>query len=461
MKKILIAIISLAVIAAGSVTAFLVVKDKKEKEEKAASEAAAENYIFNFSADDITSVSFSCDDGDYNIVRSESGQWVLSGASDSFDLDQDYIGNVCQYMASLTAETNFGDVTDENKAMYGLDEPDTVTVSDGTNDYTVYIGAQSPTNEHYYLMAEGKSKVYAVDALEASVLITSRMMMKDKYLLPYSDTEIHGIKLVRDGKTVYDLTYDTENSVWTLPKEYSSVTIDQTNVSSMINVMTRIQAQGMLDEHLEDLSKYGFDTPTAELTVSGSDGSERSFLFSYYGDNVQMYTHVLYQETGQVATFYTGDVDFIENTPADFVIENAYRVNSNDIDGMKIKFADVFDCEFAINQAENDFSCNGVSITDAGSEAMNAYADFYDSVSLMAIADVDVEAEPEYTEPVLTITYLYSDGTEALIELVTDGENGYYMFLNGEYNGIIISEETLTGMYSISYFYEKLDELIN
>lgn len=460
MKKILIAIIALAVLAAGSVTAFLIVKNKSDKEQQSKIEAAAENNIFSFDADSIVSVYLNCSDGEYTAQLTDS-KWILTNEEDSFDLDQDYFGNMCQYLSSLTAETNYGDATNENKAMYGLDDPDVITLSDGSNEYTVYVGSQSPTSEYYYIMAEGKSKVYAIDALNGSVLIASRMMMKDKSLIPYGDSEVHGIELIRNGKTIYNLTYDTENSAWTLPEEYSALTMDQTKVTSMVNVMTRIEAQTMMDEHLEDYSEYGFDKPYAELIVTGSDGSQRKLLFSYYGDDVKTYTHVLFEETGQVAAFYTGDVDFIENSPKNFIAEQAYTVTESQISGFRLTLGDEISIDAEMNQSESKFILNGVSLAEVDADAVTDFHSFFSSFAKMTVADVDVEESPEYTQPYMSLHYTFTDGTEALIELISAGDKGYYMFFDGEYNGIIIGEDSLTGKYSISYFYEELTENVD
>lgn len=458
MKRILIAIISLTVVAAGSLTAFLVVKNNRDKEEKARIEAAAENNIFNFDSDTITSVSFSCDDGEYTAEKTEDG-WFLTG-SDTFDLDQDYFLNICEYTSTLTAATNYGDVTEENKEMYGLDDPDVVSLSDGTNKYTIYVGALSPTNEYYYVTIDGNTKVFALEALNASVLISSRMMMKDKSYIPYNDNEVYGVTLIKDGETVYDLTFDPETSMWSLPEEYSDLPIDQTSITSMIAIMTRLKAQSMLDENLEDYSKYGFDKPEAEVIITGSDGSQRSHLFSYYGENTNMYTHLLFKETEQVATFYTGDVDFIEYTPKSFMTKYAFTPNKNNLSGFSIKYGEI-DCDFTTDYKNSVFSCNGVSINEAGSEAASAYTDFFTAISNMEIADIDVKAEPVADDAVLSITYHYTDDNEFTVKLVPAGNERYYFMLNDKYSGIIISEEELTGKYSISYFYKEFTELID
>lgn len=461
MKKIIAILITLSVVAAASVTSFFIVKNKKDKEKQALIDAANENKIFNFDSASINSLSLECDDGKYSIGLEEEDWIITDGPEPDFDLEQVYIDTIVQYMSTLTADENFGDVTEENKAMYGLDDPDVITVSDGTNNYTVYVGDQSPTKNYYYIMAEGKSKVYAIPILEGSVFKTSRMMMKSKSLVPYSDDKIHGIKLVKNNKTVYDLSYDANELKWKLPEKFSSLTIDQTNVTSMINIITRIDAQTMLDEHLEDYSKYGFDKPCAEIVFTGSDGSQRKLLFSYFGNDTNKYTHVLYTETGQVATFYTGDVDFIEKTAKDFVLKYAYNVVTSKINGLKLE-SDTINCDFNINQSETDFKVNDQKIPADNDDILQAYYDFYNSIIFMPVENVDVDINPEYTKPAVSITYSYiEDGKKDLIELVPAKDNNYYMFLNGKYIGVTVNEEYFIGKYSVTYFYNELSELIN
>lgn len=457
MKKTLIAVIILIFLAAASTTAFLIVKSREDKKAAEVSEQTEDYTLFSFNSDSVNQVTFDCPDGKYTAELSD-GKWQLSG-SDEFILSNSYVQNVCTYMSDLTAEKDYGEVNEENKAAYGLDDPTVITASDGSAEYTVYVGDPDPTGSYYYIMISDRNKIYAIDTLYGCVLKTSRLMMKDTYMLPYSDSEIEHIQLIRDGETVYDLTHNDEDDTWQLAEEYSELTVDKTDITSMINVMTRIEVQEFLDENLEDYSKYGFDNPTAELLVTGNDGKTVRLLFSYYGNDTLTYTYVLF-ESGQAAKFYTGDVDFIEYTPANFLVQEVCNVSIYSIEGFDLTFNGVSD-SFDVDMNENCVSMNGISVSDLGDKATAAFTNLYNSLVYIALREVDISAVPEKSEPVLSVNYRLSDGTDKLFELYWKDDNSCYAFVNDSYTGAIVSMDELDGKNSVSEFYEKLTEIIS
>lgn len=458
MKKMLIAVIILVILSAGSLTAFFIFKNRQDKKSAEKAEQAADYELFSFDSDLINKVSFSCPDGNYTAELSD-GEWVLAD-SDEFTLNPSYVQNVCTYMSTLTAETDFGEADDEKKAMYGLDEPIVITATDGTSEYTVYVGDPSPTGDVYYVMTDGKSKVYAIDTLYGSVLKTSRLMMKDKHIVPYDDNEIERIQVLKDGETVYDLSHNSEDDTWSLSDEYSLLAIDKTEVTSMINIMTRIEVINFYDENLGDYSKYGFDQPVAELIVTGSDGKTYKRLFSYFGKDSSTYSYVLFEESGQVATYYKGDVDFIEDIPLEFLVKEICFVNSSDITGFDFTYSGRTDV-FSLNNDDGTVMANGVSVSDAGSEAVTAYSNFFTALTGIEIESTDVSVSPEKSEPLLCAVYHFSDGTDKTLELCDTGDGeSFYAFINGSYSGAIVSTDDITGKNSVSQFYDELTGLI-
>ena len=63
MKKPIIAFAVLLVAAGASVGAFLAVKNKKDKEDKASSQIIEDNKLVEIDPDSITKVDFQCEDG--------------------------------------------------------------------------------------------------------------------------------------------------------------------------------------------------------------------------------------------------------------------------------------------------------------------------------------------------------------------------------------------------------------
>lgn len=456
MKKMIIAIIVLLILSAGSLTAFFAVKKSHDKEAEKAAEIAADYMLFRFNSDNITNVTISADGRDYSAERDLSTTeivWNLVNVEE-FKADSEYFQNVCTYLSDLTAETDYGEATDENKSMYGLDDPIKITASDGTNEYVIYVGDPSPTGEYYYVMTGNKSKIYAINSLYGSVLKTSRTMMKSKDLVVYGDDEVSSVKIIRGGETAVDLNLDINSNTWTLPDDYSLLTVDDSAVTAMITLITRTEVQSFYDENLQDLSKYGFDNPYAELIVSAKDGRTSKRLFSYYGNDTDTYVYVLFEETGQVATFYAGDNDYIKKTPRDFIVDEVYNMNLMNVDTVQISYNGRSDL-FTVDNESSSVSMNGTDLKEYGSDAYDSFSMMYNSIVFVTYSTVDVSAQPEYTDPILSCDFRLADGSAMLYELIPYSDTDCAVFMNGEFTGGFVSLDSITGKNTLSALYDK------
>jgi len=455
MKKVIIAIVALLVVAGASFGALLAVKNKNDKETQKQVSELADNVLFSFDSDSITEINFDCPDGQYKAVHDEDG-WKLDGGE--FTIDQTYITALLTLVSDFTAETNFGEADSSKKEMYGLENPsETITLTDGTNNYKVYVGNITPTNDYYYIMVEGKNKVYTVDSIHGSVLKASRMMLKAKDLIPYNDGEIQQITVKKNGKTMYDLTFDSETSKWSLPDEYSNLPFDQTAVSSMLTSLTRLEAQQMLEENLEDLSKYGFDKPSAEVTVKGLDGTEKNFLISGKSDENRTYTYLLQKDSNQVQTYYISDLNFVNYTPVNFLPDSFTSAGMYDVTGFEFTYGDIQD-SFKMNMTDRTLEVNGEAVDIQKTETSTTFQNFYNSFSVLIFTDTDVEATPDNSEPIITVVYHVNDGTDLKIDFVDAGDNKCYIFKNDVYTGGIIDMSRITGKNSVRTFYESFCE---
>ena len=454
MKKI-IAVIALLVVAAGaSFGALYAVKNKDKEKTQQEQLASDEMNLLTFNADDVTQVTINCSDGEFIIDRQDDS-WVLSNNKD-FLVDQDYVTNLCTFCGSLRADSALGDAADEKKNEYGLDSADKITFVTPDGSYSINVGGISPTSEFYYVTKEGSSKVFAVSSLSGSVLKSSRMMIKSKDLVPYSDNEVSGIVIKQGGKTSVDLK--KVNDTWTVPDEYSLIPFDITKVDAFIASLTRFEAQRMLEEGLEDKSVYGLDSPDAEVIVSGTDGTTRTLQFTTRRDKTNSYTYVLLKDTDQIEMYYASDMDFCEYTMKNFVTREYTPADMYGITGLELKFNDI-DASLDVDMDNSKLSVNGKDIDISENEKSIAFQNFFNSLATLTIRDIDAEAEPENDSPDLTAVFHMKDGTDKTIELVSAGDEDYYVFLNGEYTAVIINGENFTGKNSLTSFYEKLEAL--
>lgn len=457
MKKVIISVVALLIVAGGSFGAFLAVKNKSDKETKQQASELADNVLFSFDDESIKEINFECPDGQYKAVVNDEGDWKLE--SGEFALDQTYIDALLTLVSDFTAETNYGEADSSKKSMYGLENPsETITLSDGTNNYKIYVGNISPTNDYYYIMVEGKDKVYTVDSVHGSVLKASRLMIKSKELIPYKNNEIKQITVKKDGKTVYDLTFDTESSTWSLPKEYSNLPFDQTAVTSMLTTVTRLEAQQLLEENLDDLSKYGFDKPVAEVTVKGIDGTEQNILVSDKTDENKTYSYALIEDTNQVQMYYFSDLDFVDNKPIDFLPDSTTFATMYDVTGFDLTFGDIND-SFTMDIANNILKVNGKEADIKNSENSTAFQNFYNALSILIFTETDVDASPDNSELLLSAVFHVNDGTDIKIDLVDAGNDKCYVFKDDVYTGGLIDMSRITGKTSVRSFYDTFFEI--
>ena len=457
MKKVIISVVALLIVAGGSFGAFLAVKNKSDKETKQQASELADNLLFSFDDESIKEINFECPDGQYKAVVNDDGDWKLE--SGEFAIDQTYIDALLTLVSDFTAETNYGEADSSKKSMYGLENPsETITLSDGTNNYKIYVGNISPTNDYYYIMVEGKDKVYTVDSVHGSVLKASRLMIKSKELIPYKNNEIKQITVKKDGKTVYDLTFDTESSTWSLPKEYSNLPFDQTAVTSMLTTVTRLEAQQLLEENLDDLSKYGFDKPVAEVTVKGIDGTEQNILVSDKTDENKTYSYALIEDTNQVQMYYFSDLDFVDNKPIDFLPDSTTVATMYDVTGFDLTFGDIND-SFTMDIANNILKVNGKEADIKNSENSTAFQNFYNALSILIFTETDVDASPDNSELLLSAVFHVNDGTDIKIDLVDAGNDKCYVFKDDVYTGGLIDMSRITGKTSVRSFYDTFFEI--
>ncbi len=454
MKKAIIAIVALLAAAGVSIGAFMAVKSKSDTKTQQEEMMQNDLILFEFDADAINKVDVSCSDGDYTFEYAED-EWNLTEYSDSyFDTNQTKLQGIVTYMASLEAKESYGKLTDESKVLYGLDNPYIVTVSGDTQSYTLYLGNQSPTGDVYYSYIDEKDNIYAIPTSIISNIISTRLELKNSDFIPYKTNEIIGITLERDGEEIYSLELDAENNQWKLPDKYEMLSVDQTKVSSLLALISRLTAELMLPEDENDITTYGFDKPIAEFTVTAADGTSKTLLFSKYGQNSQTYTYVYNQEAKQVETFYSGDLDFIDKTPIDFVLKKVECANLYSTSEFEI-ISDELNVEFTLNANEGwvKYKDNDIDLENA--VILSYFENFFNSFAYVALEGIDVDNIPVLENPMFTSKFTDINGKFTQIDFVeADNSDSCYVFVNEEYTGTFASTEFIKGDDSVSYAFE-------
>ena len=422
MKKGIIAVAALIAASGLSIGAFLAVKDKDSKENAKKNAELAENELAKIPDNTIEKIQIHSADGDYTLVL-DGETWVNDPSSgNDFTINQNQPMGICTVLQAFKAYKNYGGITDESKQKYGLTDPYVLTVTAGNESYT----PDSPWQQEF----------------------------EDAF--PYAETDINQITVKRDGKVSYDLSRDPATGNWKLPDEYSLLTVNQTRPSTILTVLTRLEATQIVEENLTDLAKYGFDKPYAELEVKSSDGSSSTVLFSRYGKDASTTTHALLKNTGLVETFYTSDISFTDYSIYDLIMQSVESANIYDVTGFEISCSEMTDT-FKVDMKNNTASLSAGSLDLSKTEVKNMLENFYNSFSYVDISGIDLDAEPVLADTVLSAKYTRSSGDTVSIDLVPTGsDDECYVFFGGKYTGTKTNADFITGQNSMKSMYDML-----
>lgn len=454
MKKPIIALCTLTVIAGLSVGAFLYVKNKDDKKVQQETEKKNDNVLFSLNAENINKIVIENSEGKYTLEPDNELWAVTECPGEKFPLNQTGIQALRTTFSILTADNSYGEITDEKKTMYGLDgSPYKLTVFD-SEAHTMYIGSQSPTKDYYYVTVDGKANIYAVNSSDIGDLLLTENNMRATDMLFAKEKDIVGLKLEKNGETAYDLSLDTSTNKWSMNGKLSDITVDQTAVTSLLNYMTRIYAASLLENHLEDLGKYGFDDPEAVLTVRTKAGTEEKLLFGKPNPGSDL-TPALLTNTSQAANFYTADIYFNDYTSLDFINNVVEGANLFSINGFEFTAPGCAD-SFTVNFTEKTGECRGTKLDFENASLHSLFESFFNTFSYIVISDIDVDAEPELKDAVITAKYSFNDRADKELALVEAGDNKAYIFIDGKYTGLLTELTMLSGNKSVSGTYKAM-----
>lgn len=463
MKKPIIIAIVLFVLAVGSISAFFVVKSSQDEKSAATTEKLKSYSLFDFDYSNITSIDLKNENGEYNIVYSaEQSAWKMKN-HENYPVSLDYCNSLLTFLSTLTATDDLGTADEAKKADYGLNNGYYVNVSDGVNNYKLNIGSITPTSDNYYVTVEGRDTVYLVDAYYGCVLVANDAMIRNANMVGYTDSELSRIRVVRGGKDVIDVTRNNTDMWESTVKDgvLGKLYVDTTKVSTITNLITRLQAEEFVTFKIENQSDYGFDKPYAELYVYTKDNECTHLLFSYYGENSDMYTHVLDADTGVVGIYYTYDVDFIEGDMSDVLYPTFNEEDIDTVSSIDMKYHDET-INFTFDSASSQYTLNGEDVDVLGAEACDYLTNFFNALSYLSFDGIDPEAPEAFEKAAdeanydITIKYNFLDGKSKTIGFIKFEENKYYLVINSEYTGLIIREKDISGTSSFMYWYDML-----
>lgn len=193
------------------------------------------------------------------------------------------------------------------------------------------------------------SSTAAVSSQDESVVILTK-----------SSDDITSVKVSNEHGEYSVNKSESGKSTWSIP-ELGTLNANATAEASMISNLDGFKAKKLVEENVEDMSKYGLDKPTADLTVEYSDGTATTLHVGSVSPSNERYSYVslddektVYMVMGTKLSYYTDPVTAYANltlltkpsdddwpdygketvTRKDLDYEMAFENNPNEIEGL-------------------------------------------------------------------------------------------------------------------------------
>jgi hypothetical protein len=164
---------------------------------------------------------------------------------------------------------------------YGFDPPPIeITAIDNQGRHTWSIGRLAPLGEMVYVMESGKDDVYTVSSQLLSWLPQSAAELRDRVLFPVDSGGVRRLE-IRGSSGYVRLVKENANG-WSIQQPIVAQA-DPQEVDLFIRSLYELRIDDFVADNVSDLSVYGLQGETRQISLGNSDGSARTLLL---GDEI-------------------------------------------------------------------------------------------------------------------------------------------------------------------------------
>ena len=252
------------------------------------------------------------------------GRWVVK-ADPTMKLDQEVVSGVALSFSTLMADK----IIDENPTNlkdYGLEYPSVTAeaeLKDGSKKI-VYLGNLTPDNNTYYLMMKDDPKLYAVPASYVENLRYKLSDVRDGNIHSINTQNLNYVKVTHKDGTIVEIkkdetkAADPANNSWVMVQPYASKAVDSGRITNILGAIPYIKANKFIEDDAKDLSKYGLDKPSLEISMKDASSSANI----YFGKDLDE-TYVYFKTDTSKAVYATKKdyLYFFESPATDFLVK--------------------------------------------------------------------------------------------------------------------------------------------
>lgn len=466
LKNLLIPFIFLLALIA-VVVVVVVIKSKDNKEEEVSS-----YQLVLYKPEEVKKVIVERKEKDDLVLNKEGEKWSFEGADPSMTFSDDSINRFLTIVLDYNANTKV-DADSPKLEDYGLADNYSYKINICANDgstRTLTLGDDAIDGKNCYVTVDNMDGIYLISTMKKTVCDYNLIDFYEslKIDLDYADVE----KIVLDRKMdSFPITIVPEKT----DAGYSfSITepfiIDSgDNLNLLLTGLKDLEIASFAELNDEGKKEVGLDDPSYHLSFVMKNGSTKDIYLSEMKDEV-------YYGYGSICDdcfmLSSKQVENLSYPLKDLIGKYVFSTSVTEVKEIDVKYDDL---EFVLKiDAENSISSDDAEVLLDGRDAKvfsssgRCYAAIlFETLALIKIGDVDVDAVPSGT-PVMTVKVFFKDYTNKTLTFIQRDESSYYLMVDDQYTGFFVYSNELfkdggtdTYSYGIIGAYNLLTTAIN
>jgi hypothetical protein len=233
---------------------------------------------------------------DVVVERGKPGLWRIVKPVEA-DADNSSADALASALADLqTTETV--DSNPQDLGNFGLADPSVtvyITTNTGRTLPGVMVGKNTPVGASTYIKLTDSPAVMLTDAGFSAEATKSLDDLRSKTLIGFTANQINRVVLTKSDGSTIELARKGENWSIVKPREYPA---DSAAVTQLLDTIAAARVDQFVDDHPEDLNRFGLATPSLKLQVfGGKDNAEESLLFGF--EQSKAYANAVYVRRGE------------------------------------------------------------------------------------------------------------------------------------------------------------------
>jgi uncharacterized protein DUF4340 len=306
-------------------TAGYVLYSRHKGSEPVKSETKPEEKLFALPTSAIQSFTLSPRDGEAVTCAKAGGAWKIT-APKSLPADSTAVTSL---LDSLTS-ASISEVIDQSPKTlkdYGLDPPaETIKVSTNAKpaEFELKLGDETPTSTGLYAQAAGSPRVVTLAAYLKTSLEKNLFDLRDKRAATFESGEITKIEAESKGRHL--VLEKNPEGVWDLVLP-PAVRADKYQVENLVDRLHSLQMQSVVADEKKESAKYGLNSPTLRIQLSGPKGSETLLVGKKDGDHYDADNSAL----DPIFTLNSDIVTEFEKDPSDLRDKDLFSYSAFDV----------------------------------------------------------------------------------------------------------------------------------